>query len=467
MSAYDVLIIGAGPGGYVAAIRAAQLGLRAALVERSHLGGICLNWGCIPTKSLLHGIETLRACRAAEPLGISIGQVRVDEASMFKRSRDVSEQLAAGIAYLLRKNKVDVIWGEAEITRPGEVVVRHSSTPAPKGSLPAGSYEASHIVVATGASPRALPGLVPDGDRIWSYFEALKPPAVPKSLLVAGAGAIGVEFASFYAGVGAAVTLVEQKAAILPLEDPEISEAMAKALRRQGIAIRTATTVTSVETFRDRVVVTLSDGARVEADHVLSAAGVVANTGGLGLERLGVDMTGGAIVADGLGRTSLPGILAIGDVAGPPMLAHKAEHDAIRCVEGIAGLRPESGVAAPIPSCVFAHPQVASIGLTEPAAKSAGLEVRIGRFSFRANGKAVATGETEGFVKTIFDTRTDRLVGAHLIGQGASELIQGYAIAMGLGATGAQLADIVFPHPTLSEALHEAVLAASSRAIHA
>jgi dihydrolipoamide dehydrogenase len=466
MSSYDVLVIGAGPGGYVAAIRAAQLGLRAAVVERAHLGGICLNWGCIPTKSLLHGAQTLRAIRGADRLGIAVEGVRVEPERMIGRSRDVSGQLNAGVAFLLKKNKVDVIWGEAEIVAPGQLTVREASAPAPKGALGPGSYTAANIIVATGASPRRLPGLEADGDLVWSYFEALQPPVIPQSLIVVGSGAIGIEFASFYAAIGTRVTVIEQQETILPLEDPEISEAMAKALKRQGIAILTGVSVATLVKGSAGVVARLSDGTEHAADRILSAVGVVANTGGLGLEHLGVGLRGGAIATDGAGRTSVPGIYAIGDVAGPPMLAHKAEHEAIRCIETIAGLRADSGHPA-IPACVFAHPQVASIGVTEPRARAEGRSIRVGRFSFRANGKAVALGEAEGMVKTIFDAESGRLIGAHLIGPDVSELVQGYAVAMSLDATAEQMASVVFPHPTLSEALHEGVLASEGRAIHA
>jgi dihydrolipoamide dehydrogenase len=467
MSGYDVLVIGAGPGGYVAAIRAAQLGLKAAVVERAHLGGICLNWGCIPTKSLLHGTETLRAVRGAERLGIAVDGVRVDAQRMFARSREVSSLLNGGVAFLLKKNKVDVIWGEAEIIAPGEVAVRNGSVPAPKGALGEGTYAARHVIVATGASPRRLPGLEPDGHTIWTYFEALQPPAVPASMIVVGSGAIGVEFACVYAALGTRVALVEAQGAVLPLEDPDISEAMAKALKRQGVDVVTGVTVTAVERGGEGAVARLSDGSSHSAEKILSAAGVVANVAGLGLERLGVALRGGTIETDGAGRTSVPGIHAIGDVAGPPMLAHKAEHEAIRCIEAIAAPSLAQPGHAPIPACVFAHPQVASIGLTEPAARASGREIRVGRFSFRANGKAVAIGEPDGMVKTIFDAETDRLVGAHLIGPNVAELVHGFAVAMELGATAAQLAQVVFPHPTLSEALQQGVLAAEARAIHA
>lgn len=463
---YDVLVIGAGPGGYVAAIRAAQLGLKTALVERAHLGGVCLNWGCIPTKSMLNGVEILNAQRGAVNVSSGLGQFALDSAKLVARSRDVAGQLSAGVAYLLRKNKVDVIWGEASLAAPSEVHVSAATTAAPKGAFGIGIYATKNIVIATGASPRPLLGLEPDNRLIWTYYDALQPEHVPGSLAIVGSGAIGVEFACIYAALGSSVTLVEAQDRVLPLEDAEISQAMTKALLKHGIAVVTDSTVSHLDKDDNSVLLSLSNGARVPADRVLVAAGVVPNLSGLGLEAIGVTFRNGFISVDEVGRTNVTGIYAIGDVAGPPMLAHKAEHDGVRCIEAIAG-RTVRGASHAIPSCIFAEPQVASIGLTEAAAVGAGRKVRVGRFGFRGNGKAVVLGDTDGFVKTVFDAETDRLLGAHMIGPGVSELVHGFALALALSATSADLATTVFPHPTLSEAMHEAVLAARDGAIHA
>ena len=469
MSAYDVIVIGAGPGGYVAAIRAAQLGLRAAIVERSHLGGICLNWGCIPTKSLLHSAEILDHARHSATFGIAAGQPVIDMPAIVARSRSVAGQLNAGVQFLLRKNKVDVIWGTAEIPDAGRVTVSAAVSEAPKGTLPPGDYSASHIVIATGASERRLPGIIPDGKHIWSYHHAMMADAVPASLAIVGAGAIGVEFASLYNALGAKVTLIERLPRILPQEDAEIGEQMSKALRKRGIEIITGAEIVATSVDASRVLVDLTEAEgtsrKIEAEKLLSATGVVANVGGLGLERLGVAFRNGAIATDRLGCTNVPGLYAIGDVAGPPMLAHKAEHEGVRCVEAIAG-RAVPGGLGPVPSCIFATPQVASIGLSEQAAVDAGRVVDIGRFSFRGNGKAVTLGETEGWVKVLFERAGGKLVGAHMIGPSVSELVPVFSLAMTLGATREHLVHTIFPHPTLSEALHEAVLASEARAIH-
>ncbi|MDO6966921.1 dihydrolipoyl dehydrogenase [Rhizobium alvei] len=470
MSAYDVIIVGAGPGGYVAAIRAAQLGLRVAIVERDHLGGICLNWGCIPTKSLLHSAEIHTSLRHAATFGVTAGQTDISLVDMVKRSRQTAGQLNAGVQFLLKKNKVDLIWGQAFVTAPGCLQISPSQTPAPSGALGAGAYEAANIIIATGARERPLPGLQPDGKRVWSYRHAMTAETLPASLAIIGAGAIGVEFASFYQSLGANVTLVERLDRILPQEDAEISDAMAKLLKKRGIGISTGCSVGNVEIGQSAVRLQLdeADGTSriIECETVLCAAGVIANSEGLGLETVGVALKNGVITTDPAGRTSVAGIWAIGDVAGPPMLAHKAEHEGIRAVEAIAGLGSDHTKPI-IPGAVFATPQVASVGLTEAAALAAGKEITIGRFTFRGNGKAVTLGETDGFVKTVFDAVTDRLLGAHMLGPNVSEMVALFSFALSVGATRDQLAHTVFPHPTLSEAMHEAVLAAGGQAIHA
>lgn len=475
---YDLIVIGAGPGGYVAAIRAAQLGLRTALIEREHLGGICLNWGCIPTKALLRSADLYRAARDGGAFGLTgSAALGFDMERIVARSREVSLKLNAGVGFLAKKNRIDVIFGEARLVAPGKVRVDASSKapvapqpPKPAGALGAGDYEASNIIIATGARPRVLPGLEPDGQSVWTYFEALKPGNAPKSLLVVGAGAIGVEFASFYNTFGAKVTLVEALPQILPAEDEEIALAARKSFEKQGIEILSATKVSQLARQEGRVIARLvsADGSTrdVEAEHALSAAGVVPNVENLGLEALGVALEKGAIKTDELGRTNVAGLFAIGDVAGPPMLAHKAEHEGVACVEAIAGLAAHPIDRTQIPGCTYCHPQIASVGLTEKAAKAAGFELKIGRFPLLANGKAIALGEPEGFVKTIFDAKSGRLLGAHLIGAEATELIQGFAVAMTLETTEEELIRTVFPHPTLSEAMHESVLAAFGRAIH-
>jgi dihydrolipoamide dehydrogenase len=465
MTTHDLLIIGAGPGGYVAAIRARQLGLRVGLIERSHLGGICLNWGCIPTKAMLKGTDLLRAASHADRFGLHPLTPQIDPARLVARGAEVGGQLSAGIAFLLKKNGVDVIWGAARITAPGQVSVTASDVAGPRGALGPGDYAAPHVILATGASPRRLPGLEPDGHLVWTYMQALRPSAIPSRLVIVGSGAIGVEFASIYAAMGTQVTLVEMTARILPQEDGEIANLMSKALVKRGIAIHTGVSVTRLDRGADSVTAHLSDGTAILADRLLSAAGVVPNVSDLGLETLGVVLRHGAVETEGAGRSSVPGIYAIGDVAGPPMLAHKAEHEGIACVEAIAG-RVRGG-HGPIPSCIYAYPQIASVGQTEEAARAAGREVRVGRFSLRGNGKALVIGEPDGLVKCVFDATTDRLIGAQLIGAEASELIHGLTIAVTLGATSAQLAEVAFPHPTVSEAVHEAVLAAREGAIHA
>lgn len=475
---YDILIIGGGPGGYVTAIRAAQLGFKTALIEREHLGGICLNWGCIPTKALLRSAEIYHYATHAKDYGLTLnGSMGFDIADIVKRSRGVSSQLNGGVGFLLKKNKVDVIWGEATITKPGEVMVKASTKSvagppidAPKGALAIGTYTAKNIIVATGARPRALPGIEPDKKLIWTYFEAMVPQAMPKSLLVMGSGAIGIEFASFYRTMGADVTVVEVMPQILPVEDAEIAALARKRFEKQGIKILTGAKVTAVAKGSDSVTATIVDekGATqsITADRMISAVGVVGNIEGLGLEALGVKMERGCIVTDGLGNTNIPGIFAIGDVAGPPMLAHKAEHEGVICIEGIKGLHVHPMDKLKIPGCTYCHPQIASVGLTEAKAKDAGYELKVGRFPFMGNGKAIALGEPDGLVKTIFDAKTGKLLGAHMIGAEVTELIQGFVVAMGLETTEEELMHTVFPHPTLSEMMHESVLDAYGRAIH-
>jgi dihydrolipoamide dehydrogenase len=475
---YDILVIGGGPGGYVAAIRAAQLGFKTAVVEREHLGGICLNWGCIPTKALLRSSEVYHLATHAKDYGLSIeGKVGFDPGAIVKRSRVVSGQLNGGVGFLMKKNKIDVIWGEARITKPGEAVVTPPAKaavqpqhPAPKGTLGAGTYQAKHIIVATVARPRFISGIEPDGKLIWTYFEAMVPPAMPKSLIVMGSGAIGIEFASFYRTMGAEVTVVELLPQILPVEDAEIATLAGRAFQKQGMKILTGAKVTKVEKQADGVVATLDLGngksETITAERLISAVGVQGNVEGLGLEALGVKTERGTIVTDGLGRTSVPGIYAIGDVAGPPMLAHKAEHEGVVCVEAIKGLGRHPLDKLKIPGCTYCHPQIASLGLTEAKAKAEGREIKVGRFPFRANGKAIALGEPEGLVKTIFEAKTGQLLGAHMIGAEVTELIQGFVIAMQLETTEAELMHAVFPHPTLSEMMHESVLDAYGRAIH-
>ncbi len=475
---YDILIIGGGPGGYVAAIRAAQLGLKTAVVEREHLGGICLNWGCIPTKALLRSAEIYHYAQHAKDYGLTIeGKIGFDPAAIVKRSRDVSGQLNSGVGFLLKKNKVDVIWGEAKITKTGEVTVTASQkkamqqqNPVPKGILPPGVYQAKHIIIATGARPRILPGLEPDGQFIWTYFEAMVPPQFPQSLIVLGSGAIGVEFASFYHTMGSAVTIVEVLPQILPAEDAEIAAHARKRFEKQGIKILTATKATKVEKQGNGIVVTVTDekGAVqiLSAERMISAVGVQGNVENLGLEALGVKIERGIINADGQGRTNVPGLYAIGDVVGPPMLAHKAEHEGVICVEAISGLHPHVMDKAMIPGCTYCNPQIASVGLTEEKAKAAGYELRVGRFPFVGNGKAIALGEPDGLVKTIFDAKTGKLLGAHMVGAEVTELIQGFVVAMNCETTEAELINAVFPHPTLSEMMHESVLDAFGRVIH-
>jgi dihydrolipoamide dehydrogenase len=467
---FDIIIIGSGPGGYVTAIRAAQLGFKTAIVERSWLGGICLNWGCIPTKALLRSAEIFHYMEHAKDYGLSAEKVTFDPGAVVKRSRGVAKRLNDGVGFLMKKNKVSIIWGEAAIDAPGKINVKASKTEAPKGALGPGAYEAKHVIIATGARPRVLPGLEPDQKLVWTYFEAMVPERMPKSLLVVGSGAIGIEFASFFRTFGAEVTVVEVLPQILPVEDAEIAGLARKAFEKQGIKILTGAKVTKLDKGADSVTATIDDGKggtqTLTVDRVISAVGVTGNVEGLGLEKLGVKIDRGCIAIDGLGRTNVPGIYAIGDVAGPPMLAHKAEHEGVVCVEAIKGLNPHPLDKLKIPGCTYCTPQIASVGLTEQAAKEKKLDIRVGRFPFLGNGKAIALGEDQGLVKVIFDKATGQLLGAHMIGAEVTELIQGYVVAMNLETTEEELMHTVFPHPTLSEMMKEAVLDAYGRVLN-
>src|SRR5689334_12899712 len=469
-TSFDIIIIGSGPGGYVTAIRAAQLGFKTAIVEKSFLGGICSNWGCIPTKALLRSAEIYHYMQHAKDYGLSADNVTFDPAAVIKRSRGVAGRMNSGVAFLMKKNKVSVIWGEATIDAPGKITVKASKTPAPKDALGPGAYQAKHIIIATGARPRVLPGLEPDKKLVWTYFEAMNPDKMPKSLLVVGSGAIGIEFASFYRTLGADVTVVEVLPQILPVEDAEIAAFARKSFEKQGIKILTGAKVTRLDKKADSVTATIDDGkgktATVTVERVISAVGVTGNIENLGLEKLGVKTERGTITIDGFCKTSVPGIYAIGDVAGPPMLAHKAEHEGVICVEAIKGLHPHPMDKRMIPGCTYCHPQVASVGLTEQAAKDLKYDIRVGHFPFIGNGKAVALGEDQGLCKTIFDKKTGQLLGAHLVGAEVTELVQGFVVAMNLETTEEELMHTIFPHPTLSETMKESVLDAYGRVLN-
>jgi dihydrolipoamide dehydrogenase len=461
---YDLVVVGGGPGGYVAAIRAAQLGLKTALVEKAQLGGICLNWGCIPTKALLRSADILRLVRDAGRFGVQVGAPQIDLATMVKRSREVAGQLQSGVAYLMKKNQVAVIAGHARLAGGGKLNV----TTADGVSV----LDAKHIILATGARARPLPGLTPDGDSVWSYREALMPKRVPKHLVVIGAGAIGIEFASFYHALGARVSVVEMAERVLPVEDEDISRHVGDALRKQGMQLYLGSRLTGSSKRHngniDEWTLQL-DGRHQEsltADVVLTAAGIVGNVEELGLEATAVRIDRSHIVTDAYGATDEPGVYAIGDVAGAPWLAHKASHEALICVEKIAGLHPHTLDVSKIPACTYSHPQVASVGLTEAQAKAGGRKVRVGKFPLAVNGKAIALGATGGFAKVIFDQASGELLGAHMVGEEVTEMIQGYTIARELESTEEELMATIFPHPTVSESMHEAVLAAYGRALH-
>ncbi len=464
---FDVIVIGAGPGGYVAAIRAAQLGLRAAVVEREALGGICLNWGCIPTKALLRSAEVFHLMQRARDFGLAAEGIGFNLDAVVARSRAVAKQLSGGVGHLLKKNRVTVIMGTARLTGPASVAVTDAG-----GAVQ--TLSAGAVILATGARARELPGLEADGDLVWSYRHALQPNRMPKRLLVIGSGAIGIEFASFFGTLGAETTVVEVLDRILPVEDAEISAFARKQFTKQGMTILEKASVTALDRRPDgrgggSVIATISTGGgvRTEAfDTVISAVGIVGNVEGLGLEALGVRVERTHVVTDAFCRTGVPGLYAIGDVAGPPWLAHKASHEGVMVAERIAGLDPHPVRPEAIPGCTYCRPQVASVGLTEEKARAAGHEVRVGRFPFIGNGKAIALGESEGLVKTVFDARTGELLGAHMVGAEVTELIQGYVIGRTLETTEAELMQAVFPHPTLSEMMHEAVLDAFGRTIH-
>ncbi len=469
-TAFDIIIIGSGPGGYVCAIRAAQLGFKTAIIERDYLGGICLNWGCIPTKALLRSAEIFHYLQHAKDYGLSAGEVTYDPAAVVKRSRTVSKRLNDGVGFLMRKNKIAVIWGEAVINAPGKITVKAGNSEAPKGALGPGAYQAKHIIVATGARPRVLPGIEPDKKLVWTYFEAMVPDRMPKTLLVIGSGAIGIEFASFYRTLGAEVTVIEVLPQILPAEDAEIAASARKSFEKQGIKILTGAKVTKLDKQSDSVSATIDDGKggtqTLTVERVISAVGVIGNIENLGLEKLGVKTERGMIVIDGACKTNVQGIYAIGDVAGPPLLAHKAEHEGVICVEAIKGLHPHPMNKLMIPGCTYCSPQIASVGLTEQACKEKKLDIRVGRFPFIGNGKAIAMGEDQGLVKVIFDRKTGQLLGAHMVGAEVTELIQGYVVAMNLETTEEELMHTVFPHPTLSEMMKEAVLDAYGQVLN-
>ncbi|ODR94390.1 dihydrolipoamide dehydrogenase [Methyloceanibacter stevinii] len=463
---FDLVVIGGGPGGYVAAIRAAQLGMRTAVIEREHLGGICLNWGCIPTKALLRTSELYRQIKEAEAFGLRVDGLGFDFGRLIQRSRNVADKLSRGVAFLMKKNKIAVFDATGRLEGPGRVAL----TTKDGTILP--SVTAKHIVIATGARARSLPGLEPDGLRIWTYKEAMVPPRLPQSLLVIGSGAIGIEFASFYRALGVEVTVVEVQDRILPVEDEEISKLAHMAFTKQGIAIHTGTAVENLHpTDAGGVSARLrsADGntTDVAAERVILAVGITGNVEGLGLEQSGVTVDRGHIVIDEWCRTGAPGIYAIGDVVGPPWLAHKAMHEGVLCVEKIAGIEGVHPLdPRNVPGCTYCTPQIASLGLTEAAAREAGYELKVGRYPYSANGKAIALGETDGLIKTIFDAKTGALLGAHMIGAEVTELIQGFAIGKTLETTEAELMTTIFPHPTLSEMMHESVLDAFGRALH-
>jgi dihydrolipoamide dehydrogenase len=462
-SNFDLIVVGGGPGGYVTAIRAAQLGMKTACVEREHLGGICLNWGCIPTKALLRSAEVGHLLKHADAYGFSASNVTFDLKKVVERSRKVANQLSNGVKHLLKKNKVEVFDGHGRLSGPGKLKVE-------KDGKPVADLTAKHIILATGARARALPGLEPDGKLVWTYKEAMVPPAMPKSLLVVGSGAIGIEFASFYRTLGAEVAVVEVLDRVLPVEDAEISAFAKKAFERQGMKILTSATVKALKKGADSVTATVEAGGKsqdITVDRVILAVGIVGNVENLGLEGTKVKVEKTHVVVDGYGATGEPGVYAIGDLAGPPWLAHKASHEGVICVEKIAGVKGVHPMdVRNIPGCTYCMPQVASVGLTEQAAKDKGYDVKVGKFPFIGNGKAIALGEPEGLVKTVFDAKTGELLGAHMIGAEVTELIQGYTIAKTMETTEAELMHTIFPHPTLSEMMHEAVLAAYGRVIH-
>jgi dihydrolipoamide dehydrogenase len=460
---YDLIVLGSGPGGYVAAIRASQLGLKTAIVERELLGGICLNWGCIPTKALLRSAEIFHYMQHAKDYGLAAEKISADIDAVVKRSRGVAKQLNQGVTHLMKKNKIAVHMGTGVLTAKGKLTV--TAEDGKKTEL-----EAKNIIVATGARARDLPFAKTDGKRIWTYRHAMTPPEMPSKLLVIGSGAIGIEFASFYNDMGAEVTVVEMLDRVVPVEDADVSAFLEKALKKQGMTILTGAGVDKLDVTATGVKAAIKgkDGkvTTSEFSHVIVAIGILPNTENLGLEALGVKTERGHIVTDGTCKTNVDGLYAIGDVTAPPWLAHKASHEGVIAVEAIAGRHPHAMDPRNIPGCTYCHPQIASVGLTEARAKELGYEVKAGTFPFIGNGKAIALGEAEGFIKTVFDAKTGELLGAHMIGAEVTELIQGYTIGKTLETTEAELMETVFPHPTLSEMMHESVLAAYGRALH-
>ena len=458
---FDLVVIGAGPGGYVAAIRGAQLGLKVACIEREHLGGICLNWGCIPTKAMLRSAEVYHLMHRAKEFGLKADSIGYDLDAVVKRSRGVAKQLSGGIGHLFKKNKVTVIMGEAKLAGKGRVTVKTD-----KGTE---EVTAKSIVLATGARARELPGLEPDGKLVWNYKHALVPPHMPKKLLVIGSGAIGIEFASFFNTLGAKTTVVEVMDRVLPVEDAEISAFARKQFVKQGMTIMEKAAVKKLDRKGDIVTAHIEVGGKTEThdfDTVISAVGIVGNTEGLGLEEAGIKVDRTHVITDEYCRTGVEGVYAIGDLAGAPWLAHKASHEGVMVAELIAGGHPHAIKPGSIAGCTYCHPQIASVGLTEAKAKEQGLDIKVGRFPFMGNGKAIALGEPEGMIKTIFDAKTGELLGAHMVGAEVTELIQGYVIGRQLETTEQDLMETVFPHPTLSEMMHESVLDAYGRAIH-
>ena len=460
---YDLAILGSGPGGYVAAIRAAQLGMKVAIIERERLGGICLNWGCIPTKALLRTSEVYHYMTHAASYGLTVEKAGFDLPKIVDRSRKVAGQLNAGVKGLMKKNKVTVVEGTGTLTAKDKIVVKNGGVTT--------EVAAKNIILATGARARDLPFAKADGDRIWTYRHAMTPSEMPTNLLVIGSGAIGCEFASFYSDMGAKVTIVEMLDRILPVEDAEVSAFVQKQFEKQGMTVLPKHGVEKIDVKPGRSVtatIKLPDGKTEtrEFSHVIVAVGIVANTENIGLEALGIKTDRGHVVADATCKTNVDGIYAIGDITGAPWLAHKASHEGIIAVEAIAGLHPHAMDVRKIPGCTYSRPQVASVGLTEAKAKEAGYEVKVGKFPFIGNGKAIALGEAEGFVKTVFDAKTGELLGAHMAGPEVTELIEGYTVAKQLETTEADLMETIFPHPTLSEAMHESVLAAYGRVIH-
>lgn len=464
MTTSDIIIIGGGPGGYVTAIRASQLGMKVTLVEREHLGGICLNWGCIPTKALLRSAEVVTTMKHASSYGVTVKDFAFDLKKIVERSRAVSAQLSAGVKHLMKKNKIQVIDGTGKLLGKGKVEVTDKS-----GNKVA-ELEAKHIVIATGARPRILPGLEPDGKLVWTYKEAMIPDTLPKSLLVVGSGAIGIEFASFYNALGVSVTVVEVMDRVMPVEDEEISAFAHKALEKRGLKIITKAVVKKLDKAKDSVTATIEKDGKATSqtfDRVIMAVGIVANVENIGLENTKAVIEKGHIKVNEWSATDEPGLYAIGDVTAPPWLAHKASHEGIICVERIAGVKDVHPLdLGNIPGCTYCTPQVASVGMTEAKAKAAGYDVRVGRFSFLGNGKAIAMGEPEGMIKTVFDAKTGELLGAHMVGSEVTEMIQGFTVGRALETTEAELMHTVFPHPTISESMHEAVLDAYGRVVH-